>query len=69
MPYLERHIEEERHHDEWTLDDLAAVGIEPAQTLAIRPTANVAALVGAQYYWILHHHPVALLGYMATLEM
>jgi hypothetical protein len=43
--------------------------IEPAQTLSIRPSANVAALVGAQYYWILHHHPVALLGYMATLEM
>jgi hypothetical protein len=28
----------------------------------------VAALVGAQYYWIVHYHPVALLGYMTLLE-
>jgi len=28
----------------------------------------VAALVGAQYYWVLHHHPVALLGYIGLLE-
>jgi Iron-containing redox enzyme len=68
IPYLERHIEEERNHDEWTLDDLASVGIGRAQTLATRPSASVAALVGAQYYWILHYHPVALLGYMAVLE-
>jgi hypothetical protein len=27
-----------------------------------------AALVGAQYYWIQHEHPIALMGYMAVLE-
>ena len=27
-----------------------------------------AALVGAQYYWIFHAHPVSLLGYLAVLE-
>ena len=32
------------------------------------PSPTVAAAVGAQYYWILHYHPVALLGYVATLE-
>jgi heme oxygenase-like protein len=66
--YLEGHIEEERQHDEWTLDDLAAAGIGREQVLAALPSANVAALVGAPYYWILHHHPVALLGYIAVLE-
>ncbi len=68
IPYLERHIEEERHHDEWTLQDLASIGIAPAQTLAAVPSAAVASLVGAQYYWILHYHPVALLGYIAMTE-
>jgi hypothetical protein len=68
MPYLERHVEEERDHDQWTLEDLESIGIARAHTLAARPSANVAALVGAQYYWILHYHPVALLGYMAVLE-
>jgi hypothetical protein len=68
MRYLERHIEEERHHDEWTLQDLASIGIAPAQTLAAVPSAAVASLVGAQYYWALHYHPVALLGYIAMTE-
>ena len=29
------------------------------------PSPAVAALVGSQYYWLLHHHPVALLGFVA----
>lgn len=68
IPYLDRHIEEEMHHDEWTLQDLESIGIGRARTLAAHPSANVAALVGAQYYWIYHRHPVALLGYMIMLE-
>jgi hypothetical protein len=66
--YLERHIEEEMHHDEWTLQDLNSIGIASAHVLASTPLASVAALVGAQYYWVLHHHPIALLGYIAMLE-
>jgi hypothetical protein len=68
VAYLDRHIEEERHHDEWTLQDLAAAGITPAEVLAALPPASVAALVGAQYYWVLHCHPIALMGYIAMLE-
>jgi hypothetical protein len=67
-PYLERHIDEERDHDEWTLQDLESAGIGRAQALAAAPPPDVAALAGAQYYWILHHHPVALIGYIAVLE-
>jgi hypothetical protein len=25
-------------------------------------------MVGAVYYWILHYHPVAILGYLAVME-
>jgi hypothetical protein len=32
------------------------------------PSRTVAALVGSQYYWILHHQPVAFLGYVALME-
>lgn len=67
-PYLLKHIEEERHHDNWTLDDLEAAGVDRQDVLGLIPAANVAALVGAQYYWVLHHHPVAILGYMIMLE-
>ncbi|MFJ9631684.1 iron-containing redox enzyme family protein [Streptomyces sp. NPDC101175] len=66
--YLERHIEEERGHDDWLLDDLAAAGGDPARTADRLPSPVVAELVGAQYYWIEHHHPVALLGYIRVLE-
>jgi hypothetical protein len=66
--YLEHHIGEELDHDEWLLDDLEVLGIDRSTVLARPPAPSVAALVGAQYYWILHYHPVALLGYIAILE-
>jgi hypothetical protein len=66
--YFDEHIEEERHHDTWMLEDLEAAGMSPAEALARIPSPQLAAAVGAQYYWILHHHPVGLLGYIAVLE-
>ncbi|MFC8967752.1 iron-containing redox enzyme family protein [Streptomyces sp. NPDC057094] len=66
--YLRAHAEEERGHDEWLLADAAVTGAAPGElTDAVTP-AHVAALVGAQYYWLEHGHPVALLGYIAVLE-
>jgi hypothetical protein len=67
-PYLDEHIEEELHHDEWLLDDLETLGHDRDAVLARPPTATVASLVGAQYYWVLHYHPAAVLGYIALLE-
>ncbi|HEV2811484.1 MAG TPA: iron-containing redox enzyme family protein [Acidimicrobiales bacterium] len=66
--YLRSHIAEELHHDQWLLEDLESLGVERAGVLARPPPAAVAALVGAQYYWTLHYHPIAVLAYMAVLE-
>ena len=66
--YLGVHIDEERDHDVWLLDDMAVLGMERASILARPPSPTVAALVGAQYYWIRHYHPVAVMGYIAVLE-
>jgi hypothetical protein len=66
--YLERHIDEERHHDLWLLEDLESVGVARADVLSAAPPPAVAGMVGAQYYWIHHHDPVALIGYMLMLE-
>ena len=66
--YLEMHIPEEREHDEWALDDLEVLGLRREDVLARMPPPSVAAMVGAQYYWVCHHHPVAVLGYIAILE-
>lgn len=62
------HIAQELHHDDWLLGDMAAAGLLPAQESSRQPSRAVARLVGAQYYWIGHHHPVCLLGYIAALE-
>jgi hypothetical protein len=66
--YLDEHIEEEREHDEWLLDDLGALGRDRRTILGQPPSATTASCVGAQYYWIFHFHPVALLGYIGLLE-
>jgi heme oxygenase-like protein len=63
--YLERHIDEEMHGEEpgdASLEDLAAVGVD-TQALRVQPLPEkVAALIGTQYFRILHAHPVAILG-------
>jgi hypothetical protein len=67
-PYFTKHIREELHHDDWLLEDLAVLGYDPAELLKQPPSASVAAMVGSQYYWIHHYHPVALFGYIAVME-
>jgi hypothetical protein len=67
VPYLIRHIPEEMHAH-WLLEDLEVLGFDRSQILARSPSPRVAALVGSQYYWIFHHHPVALFGYMELVE-
>lgn len=66
--YLSRHIPEELHHDEWLLADLEVLGQKREQVLERLASPTAAALVGTQYYWIFHAHPVSLLGYLAVLE-
>ena len=66
--YFERHIEEERGHDDWVLDDLELMGVDREDVLRRIPGPTAARVVGAQYYWILHYHPVALFGYFAVKE-
>lgn len=68
IEYFVRQIPQERGHDDWLLEDLEALGCSRETILARMPPPTVAALVGAQYYWILHHHPVALLGYILVVE-
>jgi hypothetical protein len=66
-PYLEKHIPEEDHAF-WVLEDLEELGFDRATQLQRTPPPAVAAMVGAQYYWIFHAHPVALFGYMQVME-
>jgi hypothetical protein len=65
--YLERHLYEEMHDEEpggAVLDDLAALGFDIAPLFTEPPSPKIAGLVGAQYYWIFHYHPVSILGFL-----
>jgi hypothetical protein len=70
--YLERHIIEEMHGDEpggEALEDLRVLGVD-TEALRRRPAGpKIAQLVGAQYFYVLHGHPVAILGYMWVIEV
>jgi hypothetical protein len=65
--YLDRHLREEMHSEEpggAVLDDLQALGVDGASLIEEASSPKLASLIGAQYYWILHQHPVAVLGFL-----
>ncbi len=66
--YLAHHILEERGHDSWILDDAEVMGIDRRLLLERLPKETPLRMVGSQYYWIHHYHPVAMLGYIAVME-
>lgn len=66
--YLQHHIEEEKDHADWLLDDLRVLGIS-AQTVAqTPPLPGVVSLIGEQFFWITSFHPVVVFGYLFVLE-
>jgi len=67
--YYNNHMREESGHDAWLLQDLRSTGVDPHGATRGMPSAAVAELVGAQYYWLNHHHPVSLLGHIAAMEI
>ncbi|MEO5900535.1 MAG: hypothetical protein ABIR68_10465 [Ilumatobacteraceae bacterium] len=68
VDHFRRHAEEERREEQWLLDDYTALDRDATEVIVAVPWSTVAAMVGAAYYWVLHHHPVAVLGYFAVLD-
>ncbi len=67
-PFLRHHIPEEKGHDVWLLEDIAALGGNVERVRTLPPSATIAAMNGAQLWWIEHAHPVAFLGHAEVLE-
>jgi hypothetical protein len=67
-PYFIQHAREELHHDSWLLEDMELLGLDSAAARNAPGPADVAAMIGAQYYWLQYAHPVSLLGCFAVLE-
>jgi len=62
------YINEEKGHELWILDDIAALGGDPKQVASGDPSAACAAMVGYAYYAIEHISPYCLLGMVHVLE-
>ena len=63
--YLEQHVPEGvcvGAPDGAALDDFAALGVDVDALRAGPVPPKVAELIGNQFFWIWHHHPVAILG-------
>lgn len=65
---LFEYIGEERGHEQWILDDIAALGGNAVSVAAEHPGTACSAMVGYAYYAIEHLSPYAMLGMVHVLE-
>jgi hypothetical protein len=66
--YFRRNSRDESGHAAWAAADYLAAKGDPDRLAEFLPPPELARLVGAQYFWIRHADPVALLGHIAVLE-
>lgn len=67
--YLYKNIEEEMGHDQWVLDDLRFLGVDPGDIKIQEPCAAVQAFIGYNYYNAEHVNPVGVIGMLYALEV
>jgi pyrroloquinoline quinone (PQQ) biosynthesis protein C len=67
--HLYEHRHEEQGHEQWVMNDLEAVGIEPAVVRAHQPSVVTLALNGYNYWVADRRHPCSAMGMLYTLEV
>ncbi|KQW40235.1 iron-containing redox enzyme family protein [Rhizobacter sp. Root404] len=67
--FLYEHMHEESGHEEWVMNDLEAVGVQPDDTRGYSPSVHVLALTGFNYWSADRRHPCSVLGMMYALEV
>ncbi|MGE5516930.1 MAG: AMP-binding protein [Bacteroidota bacterium] len=65
---LEEYVREEIGHDEWILDDIAALGGDADASRHARPPLPVRVMVAHAFHLIAEEGPMALLGMVHVLE-
>jgi hypothetical protein len=66
--YLEQHIEEERGHEQWVLNDLENLGYQREAVTQSLPLSETIELIGSQMYVVRHIQPAGLVGYVYMME-
>jgi pyrroloquinoline quinone (PQQ) biosynthesis protein C len=67
--FLYDHMQEEKGHEQWVVQDLEAIGVPPAQTREHLPSADTLALSGYNYWAADRRHPCSALGMLYALEV
>jgi pyrroloquinoline quinone (PQQ) biosynthesis protein C len=67
--FLYQHMQEEKGHETWVLNDLEAVGVPPDRTRAHLPNVDTLALNGYNYWAADRRHPCSCLGMLYALEV
>jgi pyrroloquinoline quinone (PQQ) biosynthesis protein C len=67
--FLYDHMNEEKGHEQWVLNDLEAMGVKAEQAIAYKPTEFMLALNGYNYWAADRRHPCSVLGMLYALEV
>jgi pyrroloquinoline quinone (PQQ) biosynthesis protein C len=67
--FLYDHMNEEKGHEEWVLNDLAAMGVEAQAAYQYRASPHMLALNGYNYWAADRLHPCSALGMLYALEV
>ena len=67
--FLYDHMQEEKGHEEWVLNDLAVMGITAEAAVAYKPSLVLLGLNGYNYWSADRRHPCSVLGMIYTLEV
>jgi len=67
--FLYQHMQEESGHEEWVMNDLCAIGVEPHAARTLQPGLHTLALCGFNYWSAEHRHPCSVLGMIYALEV
>ena len=67
--FLYDHMKEEAGHEEWVVNDLVAMGVEPTTTRAHPASMHFLALNGYNYWTADRRHPCSVLGMVYALEV
>jgi hypothetical protein len=67
--FLYDHMMEEKGHEEWVLNDLAAMGVEAEAARQYLPSMHMLALNGYNYWAADRLHPCSAIGMLYALEV
>jgi pyrroloquinoline quinone (PQQ) biosynthesis protein C len=67
--FLYEHMQEERGHEVWVLNDLAAMGVDSSIALSYTPSMAIFGMNGYNYWSADRRHPCSALGMIYALEV